>query len=227
MKRSEINHAIADAKAFFKQVGFALPEFAHWTTAQWKQIGTEADEIRKRRLGWAVIDFGPGDFATEGITQFTLRRGSGVDHDGARPYCERVGYLVEKQLVPFHYHKHRAEDLINRGGGVIEVELFNVGSDGQKLQSPVFINADGVIIELPPGGLIELNPGESVALMPMTAHQFRCRPGSGPVAVGEVCGVSEHLSDTHFLEPRSKPLPIDEDEPPIHYLADEYPGKAS
>ena len=62
MKRSEINQEIRDAIAFCKQHHFALPPFAYWTPEEWRSKGPEADEIRSRKLGWDVTDFGLGDW---------------------------------------------------------------------------------------------------------------------------------------------------------------------
>ncbi len=131
MKRSEINRCIKEAAAFFAENGFALPPCANWTPLDWKQRGTEADELRSCKLGWDVTDFSAGKFATLGLTLFTLRNGP-ADGSG-KVYAEKIMFVRESQVTPFHYHVRKTEDIINRGGkgtGRLAVELYNRAADG-------------------------------------------------------------------------------------------------
>jgi D-lyxose ketol-isomerase len=63
MKRSKINQVIkVYGKPDKKEYRFAMPPFAEWTPADWKQAGHEYDEIRDNKLGWDITDFGLGKF---------------------------------------------------------------------------------------------------------------------------------------------------------------------
>ena len=115
MKRSEINRYVREALVFLAEHRFALPEWATWTPAMWADCGDACREIRDNALGWDVTDFGKGDFAREGLTLFTLRNGN-PPHD-RKPYCEKIMVVREGQATPMHFHWHKMEDIINRGGG--------------------------------------------------------------------------------------------------------------
>ena len=76
MKRSEINAYIDEAKTFFAQHGFYLPEWIEWTPEIWATKGEECTEIRRNQLGWDVTDFSTDDFAHVGLTLVTIRNGN-------------------------------------------------------------------------------------------------------------------------------------------------------
>ena len=117
MKRSEINALIREAETFFDQHHFRLPPFARWTAEEWHEKGHEADEIRRRALGWDITDFGSGDFEREGLLLCTLRNGDLNDPDELKCYAEKVMIVRENQITPWHFHWNKIEDIINRGGG--------------------------------------------------------------------------------------------------------------
>ena len=48
MKRSDINKAAAEARAFFADHQFHLPVWIDWTLEQWQAAGKECDEIRMK-----------------------------------------------------------------------------------------------------------------------------------------------------------------------------------
>jgi D-lyxose ketol-isomerase len=52
MKRSAINRSILEASTFLAENRFILPPYADWTPEEWRQRGSEAEEIRANRLGW-------------------------------------------------------------------------------------------------------------------------------------------------------------------------------
>ena len=116
MKRSELNRCIAEADAFFAKHHFVLPPFAQWTPQEWDKQGPEADGIRHQRLGWDVTDFASGNFSQTGLTVFTLRNGLSPDGKPSKVYAEKIIYVREGQITPFHYHASKMEDIINRGG---------------------------------------------------------------------------------------------------------------
>ncbi|MAE65894.1 MAG: D-lyxose/D-mannose family sugar isomerase [Phycisphaeraceae bacterium] len=223
MKRSEINHEIRDAQAFLDKHGFALPPFASWTPDHWKTVGSEADEIRSRALGWDVTDFGSGRFGEIGLTVFTIRNGR-LDDDGNRKiYAEKILIVREDQVTPFHFHFSKTEDIINRGGGNLVVVLCNSDEKEELADTPVTVSCDGVTRTVPAGGKVVLGTGESITLVPGVYHEFKGEAGSGTVLVGEVSSVNDDAVDNRFLNELPRFPEIEEDETPLRLLCTEYP----
>ncbi len=224
MKRSEINRIMKDAIAFLQERRFPLPPFAFWTPDEWKQKGHEADEIRENALGWDITDFGGGDFARLGLFLFTLRNGDPARPDALKNYCEKVMIVREEQITPMHFHWAKAEDIINRGGGNLMVELFSATEDEAGLaETPLTVSTDGVKRTVEAGTVLRLEPGESITLGPRLYHKFWGEKGRGTVLVGEVSKVNDDATDNRFHEPIGRFPEIEEDEPPRHLLCNEYP----
>ena len=222
MKRSEVNKILRDAIEFLEERKFSLPPFAFWTPDDWKDKGHEADEIRDNLLGWDITDFGTGDFCNFGLALFTLRNGSIKNTKYNKEYAEKIMIIEEEQRTPMHFHFNKMEDIINRGGGNMLLELYN-STDNEKLdkKSPVRVSLDGVVKEFSPGEIIRLAPGESITLPPYLYHTFYA--GKGTVLSGEVSKVNDDRMDNRFLEPAGRFPEIEEDEEPLHYLCFEYP----
>lgn len=223
MKRSEINRHIARAREFFAAHKVYLPQFADWSAEQWKSVGHEADEIRTRALGWDITDFNLGHFEKTGLTLFTVRNGKLTDPDNVKLYAEKIMLVGEGQVTPWHYHKAKTEDIINRNAGVLVIELYNSDRDGKFAETPVFVQCDGVTVEVPPGGSVELLPGESITLTPLLYHTFYGKKGHGPCLVGEVSSVNDDATDNFFKDPLPRYPRIEEDEKPKFLLCTEYP----
>ncbi len=227
MKRSEINRIMRDAIAFLRERRFHLPPFAFWTPEKWKTMGHEADEIRANGLGWDITDFGSGDFPRLGLFLFTLRNGDPSDPEALKNYCEKVMIVREDQVTPMHFHWAKAEDIINRGGGNLMVELFSATDDEAGLaETPVTVTMDGVRRTVEAGTVVRLGPGESITLGPRLYHQFWGEAGRGTVLVGEVSKVNDDATDNRFYGPVGRFPEIDADEPPLHLLCNEYPPAA-
>ena len=127
MKRSEINQIIRDAEKFLASRQFVLPEWANWSLADWQANKDRVEYITERMLGWDITDFGSGDFLHRGLFLFTIRNGKyGVDK---KPYAEKIMIVGENQETPMHFHWSKMEDIINRGGGNLVIELYNAGKD--------------------------------------------------------------------------------------------------
>lgn len=236
MRRSEINAHIESAKAFFAQHQFQLPPFAFWTPEQWKTQGQEADEIRQCQLGWDVTDFGGGDFSKKGLLLFTLRNGSMATQGGggggseggkrltSKQYAEKIMVVLPGQVTPFHFHFDKTEDIINRGAGLLMLQLYNSTPDGQFAQTPVIVSCDGVRRQLPAGGWVSLSRGESITLTPGLYHQFFAEPAQGTGLIGEVSSVNDDATDNRFYQPAGRFPAIQEDVPATHLLCSEYPA---
>jgi D-lyxose ketol-isomerase len=221
MRRSEINAVMRQALAFFDAHAFRLPPFAFWTPEQWRHTGPEADEIRRCGLGWDLTDFGLGDFHRTGLLLFTVRNGDPTDLEGTRPYAEKVMIVEEGQVTPWHFHASKKEDIINRGGGELVIELVRATAQRQTLDTPVEVSLDGVRRTVPARGKVVLTPGESITLHQGLAHTFYGQKGT--VLTGEVSMVNDDHTDNYFLSPVGRFPTIEEDEAPLHLLCNEYP----
>jgi D-lyxose ketol-isomerase len=224
VKRSDLNMYIAEAAAFFAENRFILPPYAGWAPEEWQQHGSEADELRTRQLGWDVTDFNSGRFESLGLTLFTLRNGSAAG--GGKVYAEKIMFVRENQVTPFHFHAAKTEDIINRGvkgTGRLVVQLYNSAPDGGLAQTPVTVSCDGIRRQVEAGAIVTLGPGESITLTPYLYHQFHAVDGHG--LIGEVSSVNDDAADNYFLDPLPRFPVIDEDEAPVRLLCTEY-GKA-
>lgn len=224
MKRSEINAYIREAIDCFRSNGFTLPPFAFWTPENWRAMGKEADEIRDNKLGWDVTDYGLGKFHETGLLLFTIRNGN-FRQRGSYPkgYAEKIMMVRERQITPWHYHWNKREDIINRGGGDLVIELYLADEENGLSDKEFQVSIDGVSKAAGPGRKVVLTPGESICLEPYVYHTFYGRQGAGSVVVGEVSDVNDDDNDNCFLENLGRFPQITEDEPVLHYLCNEYP----
>ena len=223
MKRSDINTAIAWAKDFLARNNIRLPETAYWTPEEWQRNAAAIDTIRKTMLGWDITDFGSGDFATVGAVLFTVRNGLLDDPSVGVPYCEKYILMKEGQRLPCHYHVFKTEDIINRAGGELQVFLWNADpATGRRLDTEVRVFMDGIERVFAPGEEIVVRKGCSISLTPYLAHIFGPKPDTGDLIVGEVSKVNDDNTDNYFLDPVARFADIEEDEPPLHPLCNEY-----
>ena len=123
MKRSEINQLIIESKAFFNQMNFKLPPWAFWGPNDWKGKYETCSEVIDNMLGWDLTDFGSGDFHKVGLILFAVRNGN-IKKDN-KPYAEKAMIVEELQETPMHFHWSKMEDIINRGGGNLVIELYD------------------------------------------------------------------------------------------------------
>ncbi len=222
MKRSEINAAIVWSKDLLEKANIHLPDAANWSMEDWKKNKDRIDTIRKVMTGWDITDYGSGDFDRIGSVLYTLRNGLVNDPTVGVPYCEKLILMKDGQRLPKHYHVYKSEDIINRVGGVLSVYLWNAGEDGRELDTDVVVYMDGVKHIVKPGEEIEILPGNSISLTPYIGHIFGPKPGSGDVIVGEVSKVNDDNTDNYWMEPTSRFADIEEDEPILHPLCNEY-----
>jgi D-lyxose ketol-isomerase len=222
MRRFEINRIMRKAKEFLAQQQFCLPPFAAWTPQEWQRKGIEAREIVENQLGWDITDFGSGDFGRCGLFLFTVRNGLAANLKTlqGKVYAEKIMIVEVGQVTPWHFHWQKTEDIINRGGGKLVVQLHNSTPAEEFANTQITVSLDGVTREVPAGGKVTLSPGESITLPPRLYHTFW---GEGSrVLVGEVSMVNDDRSDNRFHEPVGRFPQIVEDEPPLHLLTVDY-----
>ena len=163
MKRSMINRTIREAMAFFAERNFRLPPFAFYRKDDWEKHLDGAEEIFDLELGWDVTGFGKGDFERFGLTLFTLRNGKAGSAKYPKPYAEKIMMVRENQITLRHFHWHKREDIIVRGGGNLVVELFRADPErSAEAGGPFEITVNGMRRQMESGDRLVLTPGESV-----------------------------------------------------------------
>ena len=222
MKRSRINRIMAEADAMIRRHGFVLPPFAYWSPEEFK-ARTDARRIVTSRMGWDITDFGQGRFDDLGLFLFTLRNGSLADLQRGQGMCYAEKLLISRQdqLSPMHTHVIKAEDIINRGGATLVVELYGSDDAGAFARDRGGrVRCDGIDRAYRPGEKLRLAPGESVTLMPGDWHAFWGE--GGDVLIGEVSTVNDDVTDNIFVEPIGRFAEVEEDEAPVHLLVSDY-----
>lgn len=222
MKRSEVNAIMRSADAFIKARGFFLPPFAYWTPADWTTKGEDVREIVDYQLGWDITDFGLGKYDEVGLFLFTIRNGdqANLKTGQGKVYAEKILICAENQITPLHFHWTKMEDIINRGGGTLAIQLYNSTPDGGLAESDITVSLDGVVHHFKAGHTVRLAPGQSITLPTGLYHKFWAEQGQ--VLVGEVSVVNDDNTDNRFYEPVGRFPDIEEDEPPLYLLTIDY-----
>lgn len=220
MKRSEINRIMENAMDFMAEKQFILPPWAFWNLDDWKKNRNDAGEIIDNMLGWDITDFGSGNFYSRGLFLFTLRNGRfNMDK---KPYAEKIMIVEENQETPMHFHWSKMEDIINRGGGNLVIELYHSSPDYKLTKEPVSFKTDGIKRTAKAGEKVILTPGESICLEQQVYHRFYGEKGNGKVLVGEVSMVNDDNSDNCFFDEVGRFPDTFEDSGPLHLLVSDY-----
>lgn len=236
MKRSEINEIIQYTMDKIESQLFPFPEFAYYGEEDWKNVGTDQLEIIENMLGWDITDFGTGDFSKTGLTIFVYRNGNFHQPEKyGKPYAEKLLYMRDGQEMPFHYHWYKIEDVINRGGGELEITFYNstpedfadvdgavAGKEGQFADTMIEISRDGRVVTLPPGGKMILKPGESVTIKPGVYHSWKALEGKGDVILFEVSRMNDDNVDNRFKVVGGRFPEIEEDEEKKYFIFKDY-----
>lgn len=170
-------------------------------------------------LGWDVVEWQPGEFSEHGLVLFTLRnvlRAAGSGREGG--YAEKVLLVRVNQRTPFHAHHRKMEDIINRGGGNLIIDL-RAGPPGQhglhvlvnSVRKPIMHEMETVV----------LSPGDSITLLPGLIHAFYA--SGDDVIAGEVSTHNDDASDNVFLEPAERFPQLEEDVPVERLVVADYP----
>ena len=224
IKRSRVNQIMREADEFIRSFGYIMPPFAYWSPAEFKARKAEAKMIIDRNCGWDITDYGLGAFEKQGLFLFTVRNGDNADLAKGRGmlYAEKAMISRNEQYSPMHRHNLKAEDIINRGGGTLVIELYGDTAGKCDKSKGVEVYCDGVLRKLPPGGKLQLKPGESVTLMP-NEHWHAFWGEGGDVFIGEVSTVNDDNTDNVFEDPKIARFGgIEEDEEPSHLLVSDY-----
>ena len=220
MKRSEINAAISEAKDMIDKYLWVLPKWGYWSKEEYNNNPILKSYLKDHQMGWDVTDFGKGEFEKKGITLFCIRNGIQGNNDD-KPYAEKLLFMKEGQEIPFHSHKVKLEDIINRGGGELVIEFLEVDSNQIELNSKIDVLVDGEIVSIAPREPLILKRGQSVTVERNIYHRFYSVEGSGMVMAGEASQVNDDNKDNYFLESVGRFTTIEEDEETIHPLWNE------
>ncbi|MCB2095328.1 MAG: D-lyxose/D-mannose family sugar isomerase [Rhodobacteraceae bacterium] len=223
MKRSHINRILAEADETIRRFGFVLPPFAYWTPRGFKANADRAAHVIAARCGWDITDYGADRFRELGLVLFTLRNGllAELRRGGGMCYAEKLLISRQDQVSPMHTHVIKVEDIVNRGGATLVVELFGSddnGAFGEDRGGTVL--CDGIRRSYGPGEKLKLAPGESVTLRPGDWHAFW--GDGGDVLIGEISTVNDDETDNIFRDRIGRFASIEEDEAPAHLLVGDY-----
>ncbi len=206
-----------------KSFGWTLPPFAYWTPSEFKARKNDVQHVIDARCGWDITDYGAGNYDEMGLFLFTLRNGLQSDLAAGKGMCYAEKLLISKenQLSPMHTHILKAEDIINRGGATLVIELFGSDEDGNFSETHGgTVWCDGIRKPYKAGEKLKLAPGESITLRPGDWHAFWGE--GGDVLIGEVSTVNDDETDNIFREPIGRFANIDEDVDPVHLLVSDY-----
>lgn len=223
MRRSEINNAVGWAIKLLEKNNFKLPHFAYWDMETWKENKAATDVIQRVMLGWDITDYGQGNFEKLGGVLYTIRNGDVTNRSIGTPYAEKLILLLDGQYLPTHYHAKKTEDIINRGGGVLALKLYNSNKDGSvDLKSDVAVYMDGIRNIVRPDETLLVYPGNSLTITPYMYHKFWAFEGKGDLIVGEVSSINDDRTDNYFAENYPRFSKVEEDEPIKYPLCNEY-----
>lgn len=237
MKRSEINEYIQYAIDVMKKANYPMPPFAYYSVDDWKNLEEDQEELVENMLGWDVTDFGSGDFDKIGLTIFTYRNGNFFNQEKyPKIYAEKLLLVRDGQILPFHYHWSKMEDIINRGGGDLAVTLYNclpddfadqegglAGKPVEFADTDVTVTIDGRKVTVPAGGKVIMKPGQSITLLPGQYHSWQGVPGTGDVILFEVSARNDDTCDNRFFKASERIPELVEDAEPEHLIFADYP----
>jgi hypothetical protein len=223
MKRSEINREISFTLKVLEENNFQLPKIAYYDKEDWLEHKEEQQMAIKNGMGWDVTDYGRGTFDEFGLCVFTLRNGSLTSGKSHIPYSEKVLVMKPGQRLPLHMHITKIEDIINRGGGTLMIQMYNsIDEYTVDYESQVTVYLDAVEKIVEPGEIIEIKPGESITIRPGQYHKFWAGKDGEFLIVGEVSTVNDDSIDNRHVEDIQRFIEIEEDEEPIALLKNEY-----
>ncbi|WP_316860999.1 D-lyxose/D-mannose family sugar isomerase [uncultured Cohaesibacter sp.] len=221
MKRSYVNEILKEGDAFIRSFGYVLPPFAYLTPEELK--ATQNSLYHERNMGWDITDYGENRFDELGLFLFTVRNGIAGDLIKGKGmlYAEKIMISRKNQIAPMHRHFLKAEDIINRGGSKMVLELFAPDHEGKiDREADVVVPIDGRMVTLSAGSHVRLEPGESITLMPGIWHAFWGEEDD--VLIGEVSTVNDDRIDNWFEMDIGRFSTIEEDEAPLHLLVSDY-----
>ena len=79
------------------------------------------------------------------MSLFTIRNGNLAKDDKVMSYAEKIMLVQVDQVTPMHFHWSKMEDIINRGGGRLVIQLYMAtSSDDLDRKTEVCVSIDGI-----------------------------------------------------------------------------------
>lgn len=82
------------------------------------------------------------------------------------------------QITPMHFHWRKYEDIINRGGGNLIIEIWHTAPDKQLANRPVTIAINDCLQTQRAGSQLCLVPADNICLPAGIYHSFRAEQGA-------------------------------------------------
>lgn len=106
---------------------------------------------------------------------------------------------------------------------MLAIRLYNTLPDGTVDKvTPVQVDLDGIRYTVQAGEELLIPGGHSITLRPFMYHIFWAKEGYGELICGEVSSINDDLTDNYNAEPVSRFSTVEEDEPLLHPLCNEY-----
>ena len=194
MLRSKVNSHIKLSLNYLLKKNYNLPIWASWNFSKWKRNTKLAKKISTYQLSWDITDFGSDNFDKIGLTLFTLRNGTLSEKNNIQ-YAEKLMVLKPNQAIPYHYHKRKIEDIINRYGGELELGLYHTNNDKKIINYEI----DSKTKHIKPFKKIKISEGQSIRLFPFCCHYFKSPlKNKKLLIIGEVSSVNNDNNDNFF-----------------------------
>jgi D-lyxose ketol-isomerase len=149
-----------------------------------------------------------------------MRNGK-IGDPNSKTYAEKIMMVRDGQRTPLHFHWHKMEDIINRGGADLLVKVYMADENEDLSDKDVPVTMDGITRYYPAGSVVRVKPGQSITMQRYLYHEFWA--DGGTAIVGEVSMVNDDSTDNRFYKPCGRFAAIDEDEPAEYLLCNEYP----
>ena len=221
MKRSELNRYIAEADAFFAKNHFMLPPFAQWTPQEWETKGPEVNEIRDPATGLGRDGFRFGRLPPDRPHGLHATNGLSPDGEPSKVYAEKIIYVREGQVTPFHYHASRMVDTLTEAGREARWWFhFTFHPRRRTRGNPSLCFLRWSSVSCRRGRCGDAGSGQSVTLPPFLYHTFYAVDGDA--LIGEVSSLNNDDTDNFFLDKLPRYPAVVEDEAPTRLLCTEY-----
>ena len=209
MYRSKVNLIIRESIENLNKNKFKLPQWSEWKIDKWKKNLDLCKKISLFQLGWDITDFGTNNFEKVGLVLFSLRNGSTKVKESI-PYAEKLMIMRPGQRIPYHFHKLKKEDIINRYGGILELGAYNYKLNKSK---SLKITIDYEVKNIIQKKIFSLKEGQSVTLFPKIYHFFQSsKKNKDLLILGEVSTINDDNNDNYFSEKNPRFNKIIEDE---------------
>ena len=102
------------------------------------------------------------------------------------------------------------------------VQLYNSTRENEFADTDISISIDGEVKRVPPGGIVEIHPGESITIPGKLFHKFWAKKKHGKVLIGEISRINDDKKDNYYYDKVGRFPEIEEDEEPLYLLVSDY-----